>query len=53
MSNNVRLVEKVEIESIWASPKPGMSIDELYIELVNLGMTVYEVDRVNGRIRIR
>lgn len=47
----VRLVTKVEVVG-WATPRPGLSLDELVANFHRDGVTVYEVDRDNNRVRV-
>lgn len=52
MTQEVRIKPRIEIESVWASPREGMSLDELVLRLEKLGNKVVEIDRKNNRVRI-
>lgn len=44
---------KVEIESVWATPREGMSLFDLANEMMLLGNTVSEFDETNNRLRVK
>lgn len=52
MTQEVRIKPRIEIESVWARPREGMSLDELVLRLGELGNRIVEIDRENNRVRI-
>lgn len=50
---NLEAGQKVKMTLIAeASPMPGMTLDQLEIELRGLGHKIMEVDRVNNKIKV-
>lgn len=37
---------------MWATPKPGMTLDELIEHMADIGNEVLEVDRVGNRLKL-
>ena len=53
MTQETKLKIKVEIESVWATPREGMTLDELAERMKFVGNEVVEIDRANNRLKLK